>query len=272
MITQADDSREWTAVSVAPDDPADGHQRRAAAALAVELGLSCAIGVHAPAERSRFRLAVTASRVELHDGDAPRARPLFVDFVGGPTGFRRRSGLTRRQAIARAVGMDRGAVRVVDATAGLGRDAFLFACLGCHVMAMERSPVLFALLRDGLARARCEAAADHRLGVILDRMTLLHADARDALRAMVGEAAPDAVYLDPMYPPSSKSALPKRELRICRALVGDDPDAAELFTIARAVARRRVVVKRSPHAGSLVDSPTHVHAGRRVRYDVYTRG
>ena len=38
-----------------------------------------------------------------------------------------------------------------------------------------------------------------------------------------------------------KTALVKAEMRILRRIVGDDPDAAELFQIARSVARKRVV-------------------------------
>nr|VUD25346.1 methyltransferase [Salmonella sp. NCTC 7297] len=39
---------------------------------------------------------------------------------------------------------------VVDATAGLGRDAFVLASVGCRVRMLERNPVVAALLDDGL--------------------------------------------------------------------------------------------------------------------------
>ncbi len=38
---------------------------------------------------------------------------------------------------------------VVDATAGLGRDAFVLASVGCRVRMLERNPVVAALLDDG---------------------------------------------------------------------------------------------------------------------------
>ena len=83
------------------------------------------------------------------------------------------------------------------------------------------------------------------------------------------EAAPDVVYLDPMYPPKKKSALVKKEMRICRMLVGEDEDAGELLEIARRVARRRVVVKRLRHAPPLKANAAAEYVGRTVRYDVY---
>lgn len=257
-------------VGVAVADPQDVQQSERAAALADELGLRYVSSTDGDADGYRFLLTVTDSRLELRELAARRARPLFVDFVSGPTGYRRHSGLTKRQAIARAVGIGKGITTVVDATAGLGRDSFLLACLGCEIIAVERSVVLAALLRDGLARAREVATDDSRLAVVVERMTLVAGDACQMLRRLSADEAPDTVYLDPMYPVEVKSALPKRELRICRALVGEDADAGALFEIARGVARRRVVVKRPPHANPLAESPTQTYTGRRVRYDMYT--
>ena len=191
---------------------------------------------------------------------------ICVDFVGGATGYRRRSGISRRQTIARAVGLNRsGNLTVLDATGGLGRDAFLLACLGCRVKIVERSVVLGALLRDGLGRA--ELADDDELRSVIGRMELVIDDARRVLEGL--QDATDVVYIDPMYPPSARSALAKREMRLCRALVGDDADAGELLTAARSFASRRVVVKRHRRVPSLGPEPDHQYMGRRVRYDVY---
>jgi 16S rRNA (guanine1516-N2)-methyltransferase len=170
---------------------------------------------------------------------------------------------------------------VLDATAGLGRDAFRLAYHGCRVTAIERSPVLFALLQDGLERAARVPEIQEHLG---DRLRLLHADARGFLQQLAKECGtaalggvsspedvPDVVYLDPMFPPQKKSALAKVEMRILRQLVGGDPDAGELFELARAVARQRVVVKRHRRAAPLAPNPTHSHSDQTTRYDVYVR-
>jgi 16S rRNA (guanine1516-N2)-methyltransferase len=212
-------------------------------------------------------LAVCDQRLELRETGPRAAGPILVDFVNGPVGFRRLSSGSRAQPIASAVGLRSGVTRVVDATAGLARDAFLLACLGCFVTAIERSAVLGALVQDGLARASTDGPTD--LAPVLDRITFLTADARHWLAGLSESDKPDVVYLDPMYPPKTKTAKAKKEPRICRKLVGDDPDAAELSDIARRTARRRVVVKRHRHAPALGPEPDLRFAGKQVRYDVY---
>ncbi len=195
---------------------------------------------------------------------------LAVDFVRGPTAFRRMAMGNRRQPLARAVGIRHPAPFVLDATAGLARDMFQLACLGCRVVGVERSSVLFALVRDGLDRAL--ASHDVALHDVVGRIDLRRGDARDLLRSMTPEVAPDVVYLDPMYVPSERSALPKKEMRLCRMLVGDDKDAGDLFDAARRAARERVVVKRYRKAEPLAPGISFQSIGRVVRYDVYLTG
>jgi 16S rRNA (guanine1516-N2)-methyltransferase len=219
-------------------------------------------------------LTVTAERLELRFPQPGGPSPLYVDFVGGPLGYARR--VNRFGLLFQAVGFRTGRPTVLDATAGLGRDAFRLAYHGCQVTAIERSPLLFALLRDGLDRAALVPDIQACIG---DRLRLQHGDARDVLRQLADghlqDSSPqvgvDVVYLDPMYPPKKKSALAKIEMRILRRLVGDDLDADELFELARAVARHRVVVKRPHHAEPLVPHPTHSYCDKTTSYDVYVR-
>lgn len=241
--------------------------RAQAAVLAEELGLPFEGSNLPSAETPELLLVVGERRLELREAERGSMGPIFVDFVHGPVGFRRRSGRSRRQPIALAVGLTRGPLTVVDATAGLARDSFLLASLGCTVIAVERSPVLGALIRDGLRRARAEGSPE--VVAVVDRITFIADDARNVLARMTGTTAPEVVYIDPMYPPKKKTALPKKEMRICRRLVGDDRDAGELLMIARQVATRRVVVKRHPYAAPLAPRPTIQFPGKKVRYDVY---
>ncbi len=203
-------------------------------------------------------LACTSERVELRDNRDLRAKPVAVDFsklVLRPYS----PNLSRRQPLARAIG--RRAQTVIDATAGFGRDAFLLAHMNYVVIAIERSAVVYALLRDALRRA---PDVDRVTG----RFTLVLGDARVVLPAL--SVRPDVIYLDPMFPPKRKpSAAARKEVRLLRALAGDDRDAGELFTVARRLARQRVVVKRPDHAPPLFPNPTASFAGKLVRYDMY---
>ncbi len=238
-----------------------------ATSLAVELGLPL-VGDDGCVSRGGLVLFVCDDRIELGEDRRGAPTPTFVDFVRGTTGYRRRSpgGTSRRQPIAHAVGLRHGPLTVVDATAGLGRDSFLLASLGCSVVMVERNAVLGALIRDGLSRADKGAPSVRE---VARRMSLVVDDARRVLSSLKNRDAPDVVYVDPMYPPRRKTALAKKELRLCRRLVGDDSDAGELLAVARGVARRRVVVKRHRYASPLAPDTSMEYVGKQVRYDVY---
>jgi 16S rRNA (guanine1516-N2)-methyltransferase len=198
----------------------------------------------------------------------PELQRLVCDFTGGAVGHRIRFGGGRGQALPRAVGMKGGKTpMVVDATAGLGRDAFLLASLGAEVTLIERSPEMHRLLEEGLARAR-EAGGD--AAETINRMTLLQGDAKDLLPTL----APEVVLVDPMHPPRKKTALVKHEMRLIRAIVGTDEDAVELMRVALATASRRVVLKWPQLANPMegIRLPSHQITGKSTRYDVFMVG
>jgi 16S rRNA (guanine1516-N2)-methyltransferase len=200
------------------------------------------------------------------------AGKVSVDLVEGTMGFRRRQGGGRGQAVARAVGLKRAKVapRVVDATAGLGRDAFILATLGCPVLALERHVDVFALFQDGLRRAFLDEETADALG---DRLQLQNADALSLLREWPGGVLanflPDVIYLDPMHPPRRKSALPRKEMRLFRELVGEDHDQVELAEAALATGVARVVVKRPAGEEPLLPEVVSAVAGKTTRFDIY---
>lgn len=223
---------------------------------------------HSPDERARhgrrapdFRAHRDGSAKKgAHHNRDPRVGPVYVDF--SHLDLRPYSAnLSRRQPLARALG--KKTRTVVDATAGYCQDALLFALMGYRTIAIERSPVVMALARDGLRRLSA------RTGIMLDkRLRLIEGDGRVLLPSIM--PPPEVIYLDPMFPPKrKKSAAVKKEMRLLRALVGDDPDAHELLDISRRVALDRVVVKRPDDAPPLAPDPSMSLAGKLVRYDVY---
>lgn len=224
-------------------------------------------------DNALFALVLTASQLELRKRDEPKLGAVFVDLVGGAVGHRRKFGGGKGQSIAKAVGLNKGATpTVLDATAGLGRDAFVLASLGCKVMMVERHPVVAALLEDGLERAKADAEIGGWVG---ERMTLLHASSHDALDKLADDDSlerPDVVYLDPMYPHKKKSALVKKEMRVFQSLVGADDDADGLFEPAFALATKRVVVKRPDYAEFLDGkTPSTQIETKKNRFDVYVK-
>ncbi|MDG6778515.1 class I SAM-dependent methyltransferase [Thiomicrorhabdus sp. zzn3] len=202
--------------------------------------------------------------------------PVSIDFTGGKKQHRRQFGGGKGQPLARAIGLGSyDAPSVLDATAGMGGDAFVFATLGCQVTMVERSPIVAALLEDALNRARqpVENAdnppEDQELKGIIQRLSLVNADAADYLLSQKPEV--DVIYLDPMYPEKKKSASAKKEMKVLQHLLGPDLDSERLLDAALHTARLRVVVKRPAKAPTIAGiQPTAQINSPNTRYDLYS--
>ncbi len=207
------------------------------------------------------------TRLELRKLDEPKLGAVYVDFVSGVMAHRRKFGGGRAEAVAKAVGVKGDELpSVIDATAGLGRDAFVLASVGCKVRLIERHPVVSLLLQDGLQRAY----ADADIGAMLQtNLQLLNVKHLSELNPETNFA--DVVYLDPMYPHKQKSALVKKEMRLFQHLVGGDLDADQLLEPALNLARKRVVVKRPDYAEFLAQIPPHFsRQTKNHRFDIYS--
>ncbi len=215
-----------------------------------------------------FALQLGEAGLQFAELGPQAAGAIRVDFVAGAVAHRRLFGGGSGQMIAKAVGIQPG-VRpsVLDATAGLGRDAFVLAELGCQLMLIERQLLIAALLEDGLQRAK----TDPEVATIIARMRLIQGDAI-ALMQLWADEAPQVIYLDPMFPHRDKTAQVKKEMRLFRPLAGSDDDAPALLAAALKLASHRVVVKRPRKAPAIAgDKPGYVLEGKSSRYDIYPK-
>ncbi|TDQ57721.1 16S rRNA (guanine1516-N2)-methyltransferase [Mesocricetibacter intestinalis] len=206
------------------------------------------------------------TRLELRKLNEPKLGAVYVDFSSGVMAHRRKFGGGRAEAVAKAVGIKGEYLPdIIDATAGLGRDAFVLASLGCRVRLLERHPAVYLLLQDGLRRAY----ADPHIGAMLsNNLQLLNESHIRNLDPQ--QISADVVYLDPMYPHKQKSALVKKEMRLFQQLVGADADADELLAPALALAKKRVVVKRPAYADFLAGKkPDFSRETKNHRFDIY---
>lgn len=216
-----------------------------------------------PGENARgfsFVLRENAGRLELTARHHPGYGAVCADWSTAE--LKRRIAAGRRQLLARAIGLhkERG-LRVLDATAGLGRDGYTLAALGAQVTLAERHPSIAALLADAHRRALADPATAEAAA----RMRLAATDARNLLAQ-----AWDVIYLDPMYPGHGKAALAKKELQLLRELTGGDADADGLLEPSRRSARLRVTVKRPLKAPWLARvEPAFSLSGTQARFDVY---
>jgi len=248
--------------------------KRLAKELATELGVSVVVATD-PRRVTSVPLLLTLNEqglaLQLTGKGAPG--PVRVEFVSGKMAFRREHGGGTGQLVARAVGLHktRTPLHVLDATAGLGQDAFILAGLGCRLTLFERHPVIHALLQDGLARA----ALNVECAPVIARMDLRSGSSLDFLsQTKTGEpkrALADVIYLDPMFPHQDKTALVKKEMQVFRHLVGQDEDTPQLLQLALNAARCRVVVKRPRKAPAIAGAtPTTRVEGKSSRYDIYS--
>lgn len=193
---------------------------------------------------------------------------LLIDFTTPQFSYRAQRSSKRSEAIARAVGIkDGSALKIIDATAGIGRDAFVLAKLGCQVTMIERSPIMALLLKDAIRRVTQKPVNTPWL---IDKLFLYSGDARKLIPSMCATSKVDVIYLDPMYPQRNKSALVKKEMRFLQMLVGKDQDATELLSVALQYAAKRVVVKRPRNAPPLQGAtPSHTIESKNTRFDIY---
>ncbi len=212
-------------------------------------------------------LLVDENGLALQECGKDAAGPVYVDFVGGALGHRLKYGGGKGQMIAKACGLGKlKSPYILDATAGLGRDGFVLASLGARVQMVERVPVISALLQDGLKRA-LESEITHDIAA---RINFHEGNAAIYISNM--EDAPDVIYMDPMFPERTKTALVKKEMRIFKKIIGADGDADALLQAALTKAKNRVVVKRPRVAPYLMEKkPSFVMEGKAGRFDVYMK-
>lgn len=143
---------------------------------------------------------------------------------------------------------------ILDATAGLGREAFLMSSCGANVTAVERSLPLYLLMRLAL------------------RQTSLPLELKLGRAQELYPANFDVIYLDPMFPARTKKAAVGREAVILKSFAPPPTpeEERELLTWALDHAQYRVVVKRPMKAPPLVGpAPTSAVKGRAIRFDLY---
>jgi 16S rRNA (guanine1516-N2)-methyltransferase len=254
--------------------PASKSAEQTAEKIAEQLGLPLARSYSE--SRASVALVIDTHEVWLQPLEKPRPGRVTVDFSSPDMRHRRKSG--HNEPLGRAVGVkaDRKP-RVFDATAGLGRDAFVLADLGCEVELSEVSPVLYFLLKH--AHETALLSASEKVVHAAQRMTISH---RDSARCSVSGF--NTIYLDPMFPDRSKSAAVKKDLAAVQSLLASQlissevtqpsstDKAVELLNWALSQPVERVVVKRpvkSPHLGGI--KPSHSITGKTVRFDVLVR-
>lgn len=224
----------------------------------LELAARCAIRTATTRDPTSWQLVRTGLALSLCSPAAMGNLRFELSLSTGP--FARRLRTSRPdEPLPRAIGLPRRhePPSVVDATAGLCRDAMVLAHLGCHVTGLERVPAFVMLARDAIAHSQLRA-----------RLEVIVVEATEWLARLPSTEAPDVVYIDPMFTDEGRAQV-KKDMQVCRALAGPPMEPEALFAAARRVAGERIVVKRHPDAPPLAADASFSVAGERVRFDVY---
>ena len=210
---------------------------------------------------SRYRLSLVDGRYCLIDSLSPQ-KPLSLSF-SSPKFLRRVKAASKNtELLARAVGTRQG-LKVVDCTAGLGRDGFLLAHLGCDVTLIERSKVIYTLLLDAL---NC-ASFDPDLKKVVDRISLYQSDAKEYL---FRHSSWDVIYIDPMFPDKKKTSLPKGGMQYLQRFLSKEKNDGSLLESAFRCKFRRLVVKRplKTPAKDIRKADRSIQ-NDKIRFDIY---
>ncbi len=187
------------------------------------------------------------------------ALKLKLDFSEVIEKLRKQKAFSKTQLLSRSIGYKGEPLKTLDLTAGLGRDSVYFVGLGCHVTAIEQSAIVYELLLNAYLRA----------GSDVSNLNLVKGNSLEILQSLPESEFPDVIYLDPMYPQRTKSALPKKEMIILHEIVGEDESGADLLRVSLKKCRQRVVVKRPVKGKELLKGVSHSFEGKAVRYDMY---
>ena len=174
------------------------------------------------------------------------------------------NGRLQHEMLVRAAKSEKPGRRAIDATAGMGEDAFLLAAQGYEVTLYEQNPVIAALLKDALRRARKNMI----LKEIAGRMKLIEENSVEAMSRQMDPV--DVIYLDPMFPARQKSGLINKKLQLIQKLEPPCSAETDLFDAAIKAGPSKIIVKRPLKSEFLAGrKPSYTLNGKAIRYDCY---
>ena len=175
------------------------------------------------------------------------------------------NGRLQHEMLVRAAKSDKPGRKAIDATAGMGEDAFLLAAQGYEVTLFEQNPVIAVLLKDALRRAKKHPV----LKDIASRMNLVQDNSVEGMSKLLDPV--DVIYLDPMFPARQKSSLINKKLQLIQKLEPPCSEETDLFDAAISASPSKIIVKRPLKSEFLAGrKPSYTLNGKAIGYDCYT--
>ncbi len=188
-------------------------------------------------------------------------RELRIDFLKGAMGWRLRRPEHEKQ-LKKAIGKTTERLTIFDGTAGMLADSMIFLSLGHKVIACEQSKIIFLLIRDACKRSE-EALP------FLKNLKLVHGNSAEIYKSYNKS---DLIYLDPLYPDSSKSSKRSGDIELLRKAIDlesikDMGD--EIFHEFRTSEHKKIILKRPIKAPLICNKINYQIKGKSTRFDIY---
>lgn len=243
--------------------PETAEQEKAAQALSLRLGLPLFSAENA----SSVVLMVGENNCWLRRLSPAPVIDWTVDFTSPEYQYSFAQRTRFNDPLSRAIGLHKKTdLRVLDMTAGLGKDALWLARCGAQVTLIERHPALAYLLEQAI-----EALSKDPQNVPLaSRMKVFCRDSTIYLeKADAGQF--DVAYYDPMFAARTKTALVKKDMQILQLLHGEEAPNPALIPLTLSKIPK-LIVKRAKADPILSEGVHHQLMTKVTRFDVYVSG
>ncbi|NQY42677.1 MAG: class I SAM-dependent methyltransferase [Legionellales bacterium] len=187
------------------------------------------------------------------------SKDFFVDFLENSLEYRI-SNLTR-ESLIKACGIKKNRITsVLDLTGGWGVDSYILARAGCRVLVLERDPVVYLLLKDGIERLQRKIDCD---------ITIKQINSVDYLAE--NDVSEQIIYIDPIRPQLNKTAKNNKSMEILRRIIQPDQKYEDLLNLALTKFSERLVIKTGRHENiNFIDyTPNFTILGKNTKFMVF---
>ena len=188
---------------------------------------------------------------------------LSFDFLKGRL-FNRLKRIEHESLIKKAIGKNKGQLKIFDATAGSLIDTIIFLKLGHKVVACEQSKILYRLLNDAILRAKKEYD-------FFDNLSFINSDSAVIIDSYLDS---DIFYFDPMFEEVKQNTKRSGTLqKIGNVLSFEklEDTSAQIFDHMLKKKYKKVIVKRPIKSNPLYEKINYQVKGKAIRYDVYVK-
>ena len=188
---------------------------------------------------------------------------LSFDFLKGRL-FNRLKRIEHESLIKKAIGKNKGQLKIFDATAGSLIDTIIFLKLGHKVVACEQSKILYRLLNDAILRAKKEYD-------FFDNLSFINSDSAVIIDSYLDS---DIFYFDPMFEEIKQNTKRSGTLqKIGNVLSFEklEDTSAQIFEHILKKKYKKVIVKRPIKSNPLYEKINYQVKGKAIRYDVYVK-